>query len=58
MSNHDADAFRHAYVSGVFTQEKCEMKANLSGVYNEIKGTNPINQQSIALKHPCQNLMQ
>ena len=22
MSNNDADAFRHAYVSGVFTQEK------------------------------------
>ena len=49
MSNNDADAFRHAYVSGIFTQEKGEMKANLAGVYNEIKGTNPINQQNMDL---------
>ncbi len=49
MSNNDADAFRHAYVSGVFTQEKGEMKANLAGIYNEIKGTNPINQQNMDL---------
>ena len=49
MSNNEADAFRHAYVSGVFTQEKGEMRANLAGVYNEIKGTNPINQQNMDL---------
>ena len=49
MSNNDADAFRHAYVSGVFTQEKGEMRANLAGIYNEMKGTNPINQQNMDL---------
>lgn len=47
--NNDVDAFRHAYVSGVFTQEKGEIKANFAGIYNEMKGKNPINQQNMDL---------
>ena len=35
MSNNDADAFRDAYVSGVFTQEKGEMKAKIHNDEND-----------------------
>ena len=47
--NNDVDAFRHSYVSGVFTQEKTSFFANLAGLYQEIKGENPINQQNMDL---------
>jgi hypothetical protein len=47
--NNDVDAFRHAYVSGVFTQVENSLIANLLGLYNEIKGENPINQQNMDL---------
>jgi len=36
--NNDIDAFRHAYASGVFTQEFSEEIANILGQFNEIKG--------------------
>ncbi len=36
--NDDVDAFRHAYTSGVFTQEFTEGIANILGHFNEIKG--------------------
>lgn len=35
FDDNDVDAFRHAYVSGVFTQEYGEQAANLLGVANE-----------------------
>jgi hypothetical protein len=34
--NNDVDAFRHAYVSGVFTQEFSERAANMFGRLNEL----------------------
>jgi hypothetical protein len=36
FSDNDVDAFRHAYVSGVFTQEYSEMAADLLGRLNEL----------------------
>jgi hypothetical protein len=36
LEDNDADAFRHAYVSGVFTQEYGEAVANLLGLLTEI----------------------
>lgn len=36
FSNNDVDAFRHAYVSGVFTQEYGENAAHIFGSLNEI----------------------
>jgi hypothetical protein len=39
LENNDADAFRHAYVSGVFAQEYGEKTADLFGRLNEL---NPI----------------
>jgi hypothetical protein len=47
--DNDVDAFRHAYTSGVFTQEESALFANLAGIYNEYKGTNPINVQNMDL---------
>jgi hypothetical protein len=35
FDDNDVDAFRHAYVSGVFTQEYGEQTANLLGLANE-----------------------
>lgn len=35
LEDNDVDAFRHAYVSGVFTQEFGEKTANLLGLANE-----------------------
>jgi hypothetical protein len=35
FDDNDVDAFRHAYVSGVFTQEFSEKTANLLGLMNE-----------------------
>ncbi|MCM2278163.1 MAG: hypothetical protein NDJ89_08810 [Oligoflexia bacterium] len=35
FDDNDVDAFRHAYVSGVFTQEYGEQAANLLGLANE-----------------------
>lgn len=35
FDDNDVDAFRHAYVSGVFTQEYGEQAANLFGLANE-----------------------
>src|SRR5688500_111693 len=35
FDDNDVDAFRHAYVSGVFTQEHGEQTANLLGLANE-----------------------
>jgi hypothetical protein len=49
MSNNKTDAFRHAYTSGVFTQKLGLIRANLLGLYNEIDGDNPINQQNMDL---------
>ncbi len=39
LENNDVDAFRHAYVSGVFTQEYGEKAADIFGRLNEM---NPI----------------
>lgn len=36
FADNDVDAFRHAYVSGVFTQEYGEKAANIFGLLNEI----------------------
>lgn len=36
--NNDVDAFRHAYVSGVITQEYGAFEANILGQLNEIRG--------------------
>lgn len=41
LENNDIDAFRHAYVSGVFTQEYSESAADIFGRMNEM---NPIGQ--------------
>ncbi len=38
FSNNDVDAFRHAYVSGVYTQKYHELTANLLGQFNELMG--------------------
>ncbi len=38
FSNSDVDAFRHAYVSGIYTQKYQELTANLLGQLNEILG--------------------
>ena len=38
FSNNDVDAFRHAYVSGVYTQKYNEIAANLLGQFNELLG--------------------
>lgn len=35
LDDNDVDAFRHAYVSGVFTQEYGEQAANIFGLLNE-----------------------
>lgn len=35
LEDNDVDAFRHAYVSGVFTQEFGEKTANILGILNE-----------------------
>lgn len=35
LNDNDVDAFRHAYVSGVFTQEYGEKTANVLGLLNE-----------------------
>ena len=49
MSNNDADAFRHAYASGVFTIVHNSLIANLAGIKREMDGDNPINQQNMDL---------
>ena len=50
MSNNEVDAFRHAYVSGVFTQVyKSKKFADLCGQVNEIKNPNPENQHNMDL---------
>lgn len=36
VDDNDVDAFRHAYVSGVFTQEYGETTANILGLLNEL----------------------
>jgi hypothetical protein len=36
LDDNDVDAFRHAYVSGVFTQEYGETAANFLGLINEL----------------------
>ncbi len=36
FDDNDVDAFRHAYASGVFTQEYGERTANLLGLFNEL----------------------
>lgn len=36
LHNNDVDAFRHAYVSGVFTQEYCENVAEVFGLLQEL----------------------
>lgn len=38
FSNNDVDAFRHAYVSGFFTQKYNELLANFLGQFNELIG--------------------
>src|SRR4051812_20106307 len=35
LDDNDVDAFRHAYVSGVFTQKYGETAANILGLLNE-----------------------
>ncbi|MFC1771719.1 DUF6973 domain-containing protein [Candidatus Margulisiibacteriota bacterium] len=49
MHNNDADAFRHAYTAGVFTLVHGSLISNLAGLYNELTGNNPINQQNMDL---------
>ena len=49
MSNNDADAFRHAYASGVFTLVHNSLIANVAGIKREMDGDNPINQQNMDL---------
>lgn len=45
--DNDVDAFRHAYVSGMFTIEHNSLVADLAGWYNEYKGENSIQQQNM-----------
>ena len=50
MSNNEADAFRHAYTSGVFSKEYYSKTiADLLGQGNEIKNPNPENQRNMDL---------
>ena len=49
MSNNDADAFRHAYASGVFTIVYNSLTANLAGIKREMDGDNPVNEQNMDL---------
>jgi hypothetical protein len=39
LENNDVDAFRHAYISGVFTQEYGETAADIFGRLNEMNPT-------------------
>jgi hypothetical protein len=47
--NNDVDAFRHAYTGSIFTLVYNALISDLAGIYNEIKGTNPVNQQNMDL---------
>jgi len=47
--DNDVDAFRHAYTSGVFTQEYFALFADFLGVGNELFGDNPIEAQNMDL---------
>ena len=50
MSNNEADAFRHAYTSGVFSKEYYSKTiADFLGQGNEIKNPNPENQRNMDL---------
>jgi len=50
MSNNEADAFRHAYTSGVMTREyRSKTIADLLGQGNEIRHPNPENQHNMDL---------
>ena len=50
MSNNEADAFRHAYTSGVFSKEYYSKTiADFLGQGNEIKNPNPENQRDMDL---------
>ena len=47
--DNDVDAFRHAYTSGVFTQEFFSAFANVLGVVNEMMGNNTLQAQNMDL---------
>jgi hypothetical protein len=47
--DNDVDAFRHAYTSGVFTQEFFSAFANVLGVLNEMMGNNTLQAQNMDL---------
>ncbi|MBT6120823.1 hypothetical protein HOH45_05085 [bacterium] len=49
MQNNDADAFRHAYVSGVMTQIFSEPISEKMGLVVEWRGKNPENQKNMDL---------
>jgi hypothetical protein len=53
FDDNDVDAFRHAYVSGVFTQVYGEKTANILGLMNEL---DPAGEKSNSLNPKSQNM--
>ncbi|MCM2321946.1 MAG: hypothetical protein NDJ90_01650 [Oligoflexia bacterium] len=53
LDDNDVDAFRHAYVSGVFTQEYGELTANILGLANEY---DPVGQASNSMDPRSMNM--
>ncbi len=47
--NDHVDAFRHAYVSGRFTQEGYENTAQVLGIGNEVFSNNPMTEREMDL---------